>query len=109
MAREMTPQYVAYKYGDLSRWEFRFYRESDDGNDVSHIVTWDTVKEQAFCVTLVSEMNDEFQAAIRVREYAVHDLDDIAPNSKLRDEWADAVSQGIVRGIRATIAQANMQ
>lgn len=102
MAREMDTQYVAYKYANLTRWEFRHY----DDNECPHVVVWDSVRDSSFCVISFAEMKDEFNAANRVRDYAMHDLDDIAPSSKLRDDWADAVTRGIIRGIRQTITNA---
>ena len=102
MSSEMHTQYIAYKYADLSRWEFRHY----DDNECPHVVVWDSIRDSSFCVISFAEMDVEFGAANRVRDYAVHDLDDIAPNSSLRDEWADAITRGIVRGIRQTMRNA---
>ena len=99
---DKTTSYVAHKYRDLSRWGFRFYNDNDGDIDLRHIVVWDSVNDASFCVISFDELQHETDVMKRVHEYGEFDVDNIAPNSQLRFEWADAIVRGIMTGLRRT-------
>ena len=97
---KMDMQYTVHKYGDLSRWEFRFWDDNDGENDLRHIIVWDTVYEKSFCVISFAELVDEIGAINRVRDYAEMDANEL--NAEFRRIWVNAITDGIMRGLHRT-------
>ena len=106
MSHELATQYVAYKFATLSRWEFRVFDDRDDEIlDVGlglHFVVFDTVNERNFCVIGDNELEHKSDVQKRVWDYALGDAKELMENSQMHDEWAHAITNGIVRGLYAS-------